>query len=467
MVTKPTVAVLVLVLVAGRAANAQVSGVAAYREDARRLIAAATTDRTSWDRLAELTDTFGPRLSGSPALEGALRWAEARMKDDGLENVRLEPVKVPHWVRGGESLELVEPVSARGPLVVLGLGNSVGTRREGVEGELVIVKSFDELEALGEAKVRGRIVLFNVPYTSYGETVRYRGAGASRAAKLGAQAMLLRSVGPVGLRTPHTGALRYDESQSRIPAAAIPVEDAERLQRLFDRGLRLIVRLKMEARFLEDAWSANLLGEIVGRKKPHEIVLVGGHIDSWDVGTGAMDDAGGCIATWEALRLVKKLGLRPRRTLRVVLFTNEENGLEGAEAYLEHHRAEVMNHVLALESDSGVFSPRGFGFSGSEAARAVVKEIAALLGEVSATDVTPEGGGADIGPLVRAGRVPAASLNVDGSRYFTYHHSPADTLERLDPGELQRCVAAVAVLAYVAADLPEALPRDFTSGRMR
>ncbi|HEY6549500.1 MAG TPA: M20/M25/M40 family metallo-hydrolase, partial [Vicinamibacteria bacterium] len=329
--------------------------------------------------------------------------------------------------------------------------------------EVVIVRSFEELEAKGRAGVLGHIVLFDVPYTSYCETVRYRGAGPSRAAKLGAKAVLLRSVGPMGLRTPHTGALRYEEGQPKVPAAAIPVEDAQRLRRLADRGVALRVRLKMEAHFLPDTPSANLVGELVGREKPDEIVLVGGHIDSWDVGTGAMDDAGGCIVTWEALRLMKRLGLRPRRTVRVVLFTNEENGLRGAQAYLERHGSAAAKHVLALESDGGVFAPRGFGFSGSEAARAIVGEIAALLAPIGATGVAAQGGGADIGPLVRAGRVPAMSLDVDGSRYFTYHHTAADTLERLEPSEVARCAAAVAVMAYVVADLPEALPREAPS----
>ena len=446
-------------LAAGPEAAAQTSGVASYRKDADRIVAAATADRAAWNRLAELVDTFGPRLSGSPALEGALRWAQARMKEDGLENVRLEPVKVPYWVRGRESLEIVEPRSARGSLVLLGLGNSVGTPPEGIEGDVVIVKSFEDLEAKGDA-VRGRIVLFNVPYTNYGETVRYRGDGASRAAKLGARAMLLRSVGPVGLRTPHTGALRYDEEQPKIPAAGIPVEDAERLQRLADRGLPLRVRLQMEARFLPDVDSANVVGEIRGREKPGEIVLLGGHLDSWDVGVGAMDDGGGCIVTWEALRLMKRLGLRPRRTVRVVLFTNEENGLRGALGYLERHADEAKSHVLALESDGGVFAPKGFGFSGSEAARTVVREVAALLSGLGATAIAPQGGGADIGPIVKAGRVPSMSLDVEGSRYFVYHHTSADTLERLDPDEVARCAAAVAVMAYVVADLPEALPRE-------
>ena len=216
----------------------------------------------------------------------------------------------------------------------------------------------------------------------------------------------------------------------------------------------------MEARFLPDADSANLVGEIEGREKPDEIVLVGGHIDSWDVGVGAMDDGGGCIVTWEALRLLKRLGLRPRRTVRVVLFTNEENGLRGALGYLERHAGEAKSHVLALESDGGVFAPKGFGFSGSEAARSVVREVAALLSGIGATGIAPQGGGADIGPIVKAGRVPSMSLDVEGSRYFVYHHTPADTLERLDPDEVARCAAAVAVMAYVVADLPEALPRE-------
>ena len=187
---------------------------------------------------------------------------------------------------------------------------------------------------------------------------------------------------------------------------------------------------------------------------------MGGHLDSWDVGTGAMDDGGGCIVTWEALRLLKKLGLRPRRTVRVVLFTNEENGLRGSLGYLEGHAEEAKRHVLALESDGGVFAPKGFGFSGSEAARSTVREIAGLLAGIGATAIAPQGGGADIGPIVKAGRVPSMSLDVEGSRYFVYHHTPADTLERLDPDEVARCAAAVAVMAYVVADLPEALPRE-------
>jgi carboxypeptidase Q len=441
----------------GRAAGRPAPWIEEYRPVAERLLAFARSDRLAWERLAELTDTFGHRLSGSPQLEGALRWAAGRMREDGFDDVRLEPVMVPHWVRGRESVELVDPPG--GGLVMLGLGGSVGTPPDGVEAELVAVRSFEELDALGEG-ARGRIVLYNVPFTSYGETVRYRSEGASRAAQRGARAVLLRSVGLPGLRTPHTGALRYDPEQPRIPAAAITTEDADRLQRLRDRGTRVVVRLRMEARFEADAPSANLVADLRGRERPQEVVLLGGHLDSWDVGTGAMDDGGGCVAAWHAVRAVSALGLRPRRTLRVVLFTNEENGLAGGNAYRDRHRAELGDHVLALESDSGVFRPRGFGFTGSDAARDAVRGIAALLAPIGAAEIGPRGGGADIGPLVRAGRVPSMSLSVEGERYFLLHHTPADTLDKLDPGELSLCVAALAVMAYGVADLPERLPRD-------
>jgi carboxypeptidase Q len=430
---------------------AQAGWIEAYREPASRLIGESLASKFAWERLALLGDTFGHRLSGSSNLEDAIKWAVEEMKKDGLENVRAEPVKVPHWVRGRESLEIVAP--RRHPLVALGLGNSVGTPADGIEAEVVVVKSFAELEAAGD-RVRGRIVLFNVPFTNYGETVQYRANGPSRAGAMGAVAALVRSVGPAGLRTPHTGALRYAVGQPQIPAAAVTVEDAERLQRMQDRGTRVRVRLTMEARFLPDADSANVVAEIRGRERPDEVVVVGGHFDSWDVGTGSTDDGGGCIVTWEALRLMKKLDLRPRRTVRVVLWTNEENGLRGGQAYLERYRADLPNHVVMLESDSGVFRPTGFGFSGSDAARAKITEIATLLRGIQADRIDPTGGGADIGPSVEAGKLPAMSLEVDGN-YFLIHHTPADTVDKIDPMDMARASAAIAVMAYVLADMPE------------
>jgi len=424
-----------------------------YRDPAAKLIAESLSSRFAWERLALLGDTFGHRLSGSQALEDAIRWAIAEMKKDGLENVRAEPVKVPHWVRGQESLEITSPY--RSSLVMLGLGNSIGTSADGIEAELLVVRSFSELDAAGE-RVRGKIVLFNVPFTNYGETVQYRTSGPSRAAVLGAAAVLVRAVGPPGLRTPHTGALRYTDGQPRIPAAAVSTEDAERLQRMQNRGTTIRLRLKMEAAFLPDADSANVIAEIRGRENPDEVVVVSGHFDSWDVGTGATDDGGGCVVSWEALRLMKKLNLRPRRTVRVVLFTNEENGLAGGRAYLENYRSQLTNHVLMMESDSGVFRPTSFGFTGSANARSMVQQIATLLQGTGVDRIGASGDGADIGPSVEAGRIPAMSLEVDGN-YFLIHHTPADTIDKIDPADMAKAAAAIAVMSYVVADLPERL----------
>jgi carboxypeptidase Q len=425
-----------------------------YRDPAARLIGEATGDTFAWNRLSVLTDSIGNRLSGSPQLERAIEWAVAEMQRDGLENVHTEKVMVPHWVRGSESAEIVEP--ARHQMVMLGLGNSIGTRPEGLQADVLTVHSFNELEAAGP-QAKGKIVFFNVPYTAYEETVTYRSDGPSRAARLGAAAVLVRAIGPPGLRTPHTGALQYTSDAPRIPAAAITTEDADRLQRIAARGGRLVVRLKMDAHFEPDAESANVVGELRGREKPDEVVVVGGHIDSWDVGAGASDDGGGCVVTWEALRLMKKLNLRPRRTVRVVLWTNEENGTRGGNAYRDQHRAELANHVMMLESDNGVFRPLGFGFSGGETARQKLKAIASLLRGVGADAILPGGGGADINPSTREARIPGLALAVDESKYFLIHHTPADTVDKIDAVEMAKCAAAVAVMTYVVADLPERL----------
>jgi len=426
---------------------------APYRDAAGRLIGEAVSSDAAWQRLAYLGDTYGHRLSGSPNLEAAIVWAIAEMKRDGLENVHTEAVKVPHWVRGRESLEISGAIPQ--PLVILGLGNSIGTPAAGVEGELLVVHSFEELDAARD-KVKGRIVLFNVPFTTYGDTVRYRTAGPSRAGALGAVAMLVRAVGPAGLRTPHTGTLTYVDGQPQIPAAAVSHEDAARLQRMADRGTIVRLRLIMEAHFLPDADSANVVGELRGRERPNEVVVIGGHFDSWDVGTGSTDDGGGCIATWEALRLMRKVNLRPRRTVRVVLWTNEENGGRGGQGYRDQHLAELADHVMMMESAGGVFRPTGFGFSGSEPPRARVRGIATLLAGMHAETIAPSGGGADIGPSVQQAGIPAMSLEVDGN-YFLIHHTQADTVDKIDPFDLARSSAAVAVMTYVIAEMPERL----------
>lgn len=435
---------------------------APYADPAGRLIGASLSSDFAWQRLAYIGDTFGNRLSGSPNLDAAIGWAVDEMKRDGLENVRAEPVKVPHWVRGHESLEII-PASAGAaarrvrpqPLVMLGLGNSVGTPPAGIEADLVILHNFDELQTARD-RIKGAIVLFNVPFTNYGDTVQYRMAGPSRVAALGGVAMLVRSVGPPGLRLPHTGTLQYAADQPKIPAAAITTEDAARLQRMIDRGTHVRLRLMMEAHFLPDADSANVIGEIRGRELPNEVVVVSGHFDSWDVGTGSTDDGGGAVVTWEALRLMKQLNLRPRRTVRVVLWTNEENGERGGTTYRDEHQAELANHVAMLESDSGVFRPVGFGFTGSDAARARIRDIAMLLCGIQASAVLPSGGGADIDPSVQQAHIPSLSLEVDGN-YFLIHHTPADTIDKIDPIEMSKCAAAVAVMTYVIAEMPERL----------
>jgi carboxypeptidase Q len=447
---------LVLALAATTAASAQSNWLDPYRGNAQKLMAAAQADQFAWDRLAELTDTFGQRLSGSDNLNRAIQWAVETMKKDGLENVHTERVMVPRWVRGNESLEMTNPPHHVVPM--LGLGGSVATPPAGVEAEVMVVTNGDDLNKRA-AEAKGRIVLFNVPYTNYGETVQFRSGGASMAAKHGAVASLVRAVGPMGLRTPHTGGMNYAAEAAKIPTAAITAEDANRIQRLVNRGVRVRLRLKMEAKFEADVESFNVVGEIKGNEKPEEIVLVGGHFDSWDPGTGASDDGVGCVVTWEAARLMKKLNIRPKRTVRVVLFTNEENGLRGGNGYRDQHAQEAANHVFAVESDSGVFAPARLGFSGSEAARKIIAEIGTLLAPLGMQEISGGGGGADIGPISALGKVPMMAYSGDSNKYFTIHHTPADTVDRIDPQEVSKAAASLAAMIYVVADMPQVLPK--------
>jgi carboxypeptidase Q len=430
---------------------------ALYGAAADSLIRAATRDSAAYRRLGELVDRFGPRFSGSPGLESAIDWVLEKMKSDGLQRVRGEPVMVPHWVRGEESAWLIRP--RRAPIAMLGLGGSVGTPASGITAQVLVVSSFEELESRS-SEAKGKIVLFDAPFTSYRETVRYRVQGASAAARAGAVACLVRSIASFSIRSPHTGTMRYDSTVARIPVAAVSTEDAGMLHRFQERGQPVTVRLSMGARTLPDARSRNVVAEIPGREMPDEVVVLGGHIDSWDVGQGAMDDGGGSVAAWEAVRLIRALGLRPRRTIRVVLWTNEENGGKGALAYRDSHASELEQHVLAIESDNGTFSPHGFRFSGSDPALAQLQQIEPLLMKIGAGEVKkePDSPEADISPLVDRG-VPGAGLDVEGARYFWFHHSQGDTLDKIDPAELARCVAALAVMAYVVADMPGRLPR--------
>jgi carboxypeptidase Q len=461
--TVPYLAAVVLAvsLFAQNTANLQEQ----YRDSASKLIAAALVDQEAMEKLSFLCDRIGNRLSGTPALEHAVAWAAAQMKADGLTNIATPRVKVPHWVRGNESASVLEPVNR--PLTILGLGGSIGTPKKGITAEVVPVSSFEDLEKRGRAGVEGKIVLFNTPYEGYNRTVVYRTAGPSRAARLGAVAALVRSITPLSLQSPHTGALEYADGFPKIPAAAVTIEDALLMQRLVDYGSPVMAHLEMEAHLLPDADSANVIGEIPGRERPDEIVVIGGHLDSWDVGAGAQDDGSGCITALEAAHLILQLGFRPRRTLRVVFWTNEENGGAGGEAYRAWVGDTVKNHVAAIEMDGGAEKPIGFGLSANgdlPSILARLREIGGLLERIDAASVQPGGGGADIAPIMTDG-VPGLALRTVGTHYFDWHHSRADTVDKVNLEDLRANIAAMAVMAYVLADMPAPLRQTPSSTR--
>jgi carboxypeptidase Q len=425
-------------------------------EVAATLLGRALLSTEAYDELAVLCDDIGHRISGSPAHDRAVAWSLERMREDGLVNVRAEPVQVPVWVRGEERARMLAP--AERELDVLALGGSVGTPEGGVQGEVVVISSFDELEAR-KAEVKGRIVLFDVPFTDYGTTVAYRGRGPSEAAKHGAVAALVRSVTPTSLDTPHTGSTNFPDGASPIPAAALTTEAAAQIRRMVERGQTVRLELELGARRLPDGPSANAVGEVRGREKPGEIVVLACHLDSWDVGQGAQDDGAGCVAMMAAADLIRSLPVPPRRTLRVVLYTNEEFGLAGAKAYAEAHAGET--HFAAIEADTGAGRPLGFRVAGdpeiTEAGTAPLLEamrpVAQLLEPIGAQALTVGGGGADIGPLTAQG-VRSFGLSQDTSTYWPIHHTEADTFDKIDPLLLAQNVAAVTVLAWALAEIP-------------
>lgn len=439
-----------------------------------KIVTAARTSSGAYDKLRRLCDDVGHRLSGSAQLESAVDWAVATMKADGHENVRTEPAMVRKWVRGRESATLLTPREQ--DLHMLGLGNSVGTPPEGISAEVVVIKDEADLNAKA-ASVKGKIVLFTYPMkdwdakggTGYGDAVKYRVAGPRLAGELGAVAVLIRSVTARSLRSPHTGVTLYKDSKIKIPGAALSVEDALLLTRLVESGKKVVVRLRMEARDQGEVPSSNVIAELRGREWPEEYVVIGGHLDSWDVGQGAHDDGAGVVHAMEALTLLRRLDLRPRRTVRVVLWTNEENGGGGAAAYAQAHAADLPRHVAAIESDTGGFLPLGFGVELKDpiAQAKASKALRALLGSMRPLKlgkVIDGASGADVGPLVEAG-VPGMMLLVDDSKYFDYHHSEADTFDKVDPGALAEGTAAMAAMAYILAERPERLDRPVNHRR--
>lgn len=433
--------------------------IASYKDVAKAIINLAVygqSQNRSYKRLALLVDAVGPRLSGSKNLEKAIQIMYKNLQEDGLDNVHLEPVKIPHWERGEESAIMLAPRMHK--MAILGLGSSIGTPPEGITAEVLVVTSFEELQKRAP-EARGKIVVYNQPYVSYSMTVQYRVRGAVEAAKVGALASLIRSVASFSIYSPHTGIQEYQDGVPQIPTACITVEDAEMMSRLASRGVRIVIQLKMGAKTYCDTESFNTVAEITGSKFPEQVVLVSGHLDSWDVGQGAMDDGGGAFISWEALSLIKDLGLRPKRTLRLVLWTAEEQGGIGASQYYQLHKVNISNYSLVMESDSGTFLPTGLQFTGSEKARAIMEEVMSLLQPLNITQVFSDGEGADINFWIQAG-VPGASLQDDLYKYFAFHHSQGDTMTVMDPKQMNVAAAVWAVVSYVVADLEEMLPRS-------
>ena len=433
-------------------------------ETGEKLMARALESPVAWETLAHLTDNIGPRLSGSRGANEAVRWTTAKLKSWGLE-ARNEPIMVPHWVRGVEEAKLVSHLDQK--IVVTALGGSVATPPDGISAEVVEVASLDEVNALGE-QVRGKIVLFNKAldmklvedrraFAAYGAVVPLRGGGPSRAAQFGAVATLVRSIGSRSLRTPHTGALRYDPNYPQIPAGAIAAEDADLIHRLLAKGETVKIDLRLTPQTLPDVASANVVAEIRGRELPDEIVLLGAHLDSWDLATGAIDDGAGVAAIMESLRLMKEMKITPRRTIRAVLFMNEENGLRGGRGYFEAHKSEVGQHVAAIESDAGAAAPLGFITTLSPEGIATLQTWIEPIQALGATRLiyAPQTG-ADTSPLVGAGVIGFGVVQ-DPLHYFDWHHTPADTLDKVDPDDLKKNVAAIAFLAYTLAESGERL----------
>ena len=426
----------------------------------------------AWNELAHLTNNIGPRPAGSVQATFAAQYVAEELRKLGMD-VRLEKVTVPHWVRGEETGALVAyPGMAPGTtqkVVLTALGGSEATPAGGVTAEVVVVNNFDELTALGHDKVAGKIVLFNSKFDkqlaatghggqAYGQAVIYRAIGASAAAKLGAIAALVRSVGGAEYRIPHTGAMFYQPDAPRIPAAAVTAEDADTMAYLAQQG-PIRMHMVLATQKLADVESFNVVGDVKGSEHPEQVVIVSGHLDSWDLGTGAIDDAAGVVMAMQTAQLIKQLGLHPKRTIRVIAWMNEEFGNSGGLAYAAAHKGDVQNHFAAIESDLGAGHPVGIAVTGPESNAALLQPAAQILQTIGAGLVEPTADSeTDIGPLLALG-VPCFSPIQDNRFYFNYHHTPADTLDKVVPRELQENAAVMAVLAYTLANLPGTLER--------
>lgn len=431
-----------------------------YADIAKLLLAEGLRTCESYDMLKELTSKAGHRLSGSEGAAKAVQLTKEMMEKRGFDNVHLETVMVPHWVRGPVEEAAIVSGSAGDnvPLTICALGGSIATPANGITAEVVEVKSFDELKALGE-KAKGKIIFFNRPFDptklstgeSYGGAVDQRSRGAVEAAKVGALAALVRSMTARIDDVPHTGAMNYVDGVKKVPSAAISTVDANMLSELIRSNSGVRVYLKLTCETLPDVESANVVGDITGWEKPGEIILVGGHLDAWDKGTGAHDDGSGCMQAIEALNLIKRLGLKPRRTLRAVMFMNEENGTRGANAYPVAKEREGEKHIAALESDGGGHAPRGISVQADSTIVAKMQQWKPLFRLLLADNIEKGGSGVDVGPLAERG-VPAFGLRVETHRYFDYHHSDNDTIDKVHPRELEMGAIVEALWCWLISE---------------
>jgi carboxypeptidase Q len=417
----------------------------------------------AYDNLHDLTKKIGGRLSGSPQMVMAEQWGLKTLQLSGADNAWLQECMVPHWVRGGKDVATAGYVkdipgmksSSTKQLDVLALGNSLGTGKAPVKADVVEVQSFDDLAAKKDA-VKGKIVFYNYHFNpafintfqAYGDAVKYRGGGASQAAKYGALAVIVRSMSHSTDNNPHTGSLRYDTTLPKIPAVAIGLKDADWLDAQLQHS-PVSVSLKTNGHFLPDTIGHNVIGELKGTEFPDQYITVGGHLDSWDPAEGANDDGSGVVQTIEILRAFKALGYKPKHTIRFVLFANEENGLRGGTKYADEAKAKNERHIFALESDAGSFTPRGFGFDVSDAQFAKVKSWQPLFTPYGSDNFQRGGDGADIGPLNRAFGTAAAGLNPDSQRYFDFHHARNDVFENVNKRELEMGALSMAALIYL------------------
>jgi hypothetical protein len=429
-----------------------------YRTVARRLLEAGLRDGEAYAMLQELTARAPHRLSGSPGADSAISVTKGMMESKGFDRVRLEPVMVPHWVRGPvEKAEILIPGRSPIPLAVCALGGSVATPKEGITAEVVEVKSFDELRALG-AGARGKIIFFNRPmdpaklntFEAYGGAVDQRGRGAVESAEAGGVAALVRSVTLSSDNVPHTGAMGYREGSPQVPAAAVSVRGANQLSDLLQKGNRVRLRITLRCATLPEVPSANVMGEIRGFEKPDEVIVVGGHLDSWDTGTGAHDDGAGCVQAIDVLSLIRRLNLAPKRTIRAVMFMNEENGLRGGKAYAVAPERGSEKHIAMVESDRGGFAPRGITVQADSLMLQKVRLWGSLFEELNAGRIEKGGSGADVSAMVGKG-VPGFGLDVENHRYFDYHHSANDAIDKVNPRELEMGAVVMALLCYLLA----------------